>query len=552
MSAPANLKQTAQTLQQAVRRNPQDVKAWYYLGLTRRALGQTAAAAAAWAQAVALNGEHADALFNLGRALADLDRGDDAIGMFQRLVALRPDWPDAHFNLGTALQAANRVGEARECFARTVTLQPEHVEAWLNLALCAGHLDDVATGIAAYRRVLALQPDHAQARNNLGRLLYQHERYAEAEACFRAALVGMPDNADIQRHLGDALWAQGKLAEAVAAYDAAIAADPDNVEAQINRAMTLLLMGDYVRGFAAYEARWREDGRPQARVPWPAWDGRSLQGCRLYLAPEQGVGDMVMFASLIPEVTAQGADVTLACDPRLTALFARSFPDIAVLPAKNPIYPPQPDTPVDAWTPIGSLAMSLRRSRADFPPHSGYLKPDPARVDDFRQRLAALPGRYKVGISWRGGTHDKAKRSMDLAQDWAALLQAPDVCFVNLQYGNCRTEVRNTAKALGVTLHAVPGLDPSDDLDGLAAMTAALDLVLSVANATAHLAGAVGAPGWVLVPAQAGWRWLAEGDDTPWYPSLRLIRQGRDESWRAVADRVAAELADRLSRRTTS
>lgn len=552
MNAPTTLKQTAQTLQQAVKRNPQDVKAWYYLGLTRRALGQTAAAAAAWAQAVALNDAHADALFNLGRALSDLGRSDDAITMFQRLVALRPDWPDAHFNLGTALLAAERVAEARECFSRTVTLQPEHVEAWLDLALCAGSLDDVATGIAAYRRVVTLQPDHAQARNNLGRLLYQRERYAEAEACFRTALSSMPDNAEIQRHLGDALWAQGKLAEAVAAYDAAIAADPDNVEARINRAMTLLLLGDYVRGFTAYEARWLEDGRPKARVPWPEWTGGPLRGCRLYLAPEQGVGDMVMFASLIPDVLAQGADVTLACDPRLTDLFARSFPEIAVLPAKNPVYPSQPDTPIDAWTPIGSLAAALRRHRADFPRHSGYLRPDPARADDFRGKLAALPGRYKVGISWRGGTHDKAKRSMDLMQDWAALLQVPDVCFVNLQYGNCRTEARNAAKALGVKLHTVPGLDPSDDLDGLAAMTVALDLVLSVANATAHLAGAVGAPGWVLVPAQAGWRWLAQGDDTPWYPSLRLIRQGRDESWRAVADRVAAALVERPSRQTTT
>ena len=194
---------------------------------------------------------------------------------------------------------------------------------------------------------------------------------------------------------------------------------------------------------------------------------------------------------------------------------------------------------------MGSLGRLLRRQEADFPRHEGYLVPDPLVVGATAERLAAeAQGRSLVGISWssRAGRTGEA-RSASL-QQWAPILEQQGCRFVSLQYGSVADEIAAAGQALGVEILSLPDIDPLKDLDAFAALIAALDLVVTVGNATAHMAGALGRPAWVLLPLVPSWRWMLGREDSPWYPSLRLFRQERRGDWGTVIERMAAELGN--------
>lgn len=242
-----------------------------------------------------------------------------------------------------------------------------------------------------------------------------------------------------------------------------------------------------------------------------------------------------MFASMFPDLIAAGARCAFEAHPRLERLFARSFPGAQVL-AKRPgkaAAVPVPDFQVA----MSGLGEFLRRDRAEFAAHSGYLAADTRRRAHWRTRLTALGPGLRIGISWRGGTARTDQRLRSIALErWQPILRRPGVRFVSLQYGDCRLEVE-ALRAAGVRI--VHWQDAVDDLDECAALLCELDLVISVPTTVIHLAGALARPVWVLLSARPGWRYLREGERLPWYPSARLWRQAELDDWDPVIARVA-------------
>lgn len=529
---------------------PGNARAVNLLGAIAFQRGNFAAAAARFAEAARLRPDLADAHANLGRALRALERLDEARESLERAQALDPEAVDIAVNLGLVLLDEKRPEDAAACFRRALDRRPEHVEAEGNLALALQAQGKLEEAEACLRRVLERAPENAVALNNLGSVLHQQDRQAEAEACYRKALAVRPGYAKALGGLGGALRQQGRLDEALAAMERSLAIDPDYAEGHHRLGWTRLLLGDLEGGWDGYEWRWNkhtESPVPPSRFKQPLWDGAPLAGRTALLWAEQGVGDEIMFAGLVPEVQAMAAHCVLECDRRLLPLFGRSFAGLELVPRQQPPDPRTAAADIAVQIPTGSLPRWLRRSLASFPNRRSYLTADAGRTAALRATYGT--DRPLVGLSWHTTNPKTGRRRNFPLADWGAVLRVPGVRFVSLQYGPVGDAIAEAQARHGVPVHHDPGVDPLVDLDGLAVQVAAMDLVLSIDNSTVHLAGALGAPVWTLLPFVPDFRWFMGREDSPWYPSMRLIRQASRGDWAGLLERVGRDLANFAAKR---
>jgi hypothetical protein len=321
---------------------------------------------------------------------------------------------------------------------------------------------------------------------------------------------------------------------------------------RVARAKALLATGHIEAGWAAYEARLdpRYEDAVHFPVDRPPWTPQTeLAGKRLLLIGEQGLGDEVLFAQAVPDMIAEAGGVSLAVDPRLVPLFARSFPQAAVHAhvsaridhrfVRTARLAPDEMAAIDVFAPLAAPLRRLRPSLEAFG-QGGYLKADPARTAHWRGLLAALPGKT-VGVLWKSLVMDADRvRQFAPFPAWAPVLAAPGVTFVNLQYGDSAAEAAYARDQWGAALWTPPGIDLKDDLDDLAALTCALDLTLGPANATTNIAGACGAPLW-LISTPYAWPRLGSAD-YPWYPQAQVFTPQSYGRWDAVMTEIAAAL----------
>ncbi|WP_051340233.1 tetratricopeptide repeat protein [Azospirillum halopraeferens] len=505
--------------------------------------GDAERAVAALRHAAAVLPTAAQVRLTLAEALAAAGRPGDAAGALRAALCLTPDEAGAALALGRMLYGAGDPAAAGRALAAARRLTPADADGW-NLAGCAakdsGRLDAAE---AAFRRALALSPASAEAMNNLGNVLKGTGRFAAAVAVQTRAAVLAPDEAAVLNNLADARLRSGDPDGAVTAAQAALTLAPALADARVTRALALLTAGRLAEGWAAWEARWDADPRMAAarwRFPQPFWSGGPLpEGRRLLVWSEQGVGDEVQFATLLPLLDDRGIRCALECDPRLVPLFARSFPGVTVAARVHPPDPRLLAPDIAAQVPAGSLPRRLLPDSAAFRRLRPALVADPARTATLRARRD--PGRLHVGIAWNT-TNPKYGRDRNLPLDrLTRALALPGVRLVSLQYGDWSGPIAALA-ASGIDIVAEPDIDPWSDLDGLAALIASLDLVVSTANITIHLAGALGRPAWALLPHAPDWRWFRDRDDSPWYANTRLFRQPVPGDWDTPLRRVREAL----------
>lgn len=457
--------------------------------------------------------DHAEALHLLGVMAHELGQLDRAAELIGTAIALDPAPAPFHFNLGVSLQALGKDAEAAASYRRAVEREPGYLAAYENLGVALQDIGEIPSAIDAYETALAIDPDSAIAHLNLGTLLGNEGRTVEAGEHFSKVL-------DIKPAYGEAHW---KLAS------------------------TALALGHLEQGWREYA--WRRhaesflDSNPVRAVPFPTWDGSPLAGKTLLITAEQGIGDEIMFASCYADAIDRAQSCVIECDPRLTATFERSFPGARFIPTpRDADFLWHSGLPaIDFKVAAGSLPMHFRPTLDSFPSAPSYLVADVERCEEWRRLLAELPHAKNVGISWRGGKAPRASlaRSVPLAE-WRPLFEAADVNVVNLQYGDHRAEIDAFHGAGLGTLNELDGLDPIADVDGFMSLLSVLDLVISIDNSTVFMAGAVGAPVWVLLPASAEWRWLKDRSTSPWHASMRLFRQREPgmQAWRELISTV--------------
>ncbi|MBI3710298.1 MAG: tetratricopeptide repeat protein, partial [Proteobacteria bacterium] len=488
--------------------------ALHLLGLIAAQAGKIDHAIVLLRQAVRSKPDYAEAHHNLGRFLQDHGRSDEAVVSYRRAIWLRPDYAKAYANLGSALRASKQLAEAEATYRQLLKIWPMDSAAHNNLGVILRELERHDEAMSAYKRATQLQSTNAEAHNNLGTALQHGGMSAEGEACFRRAIALRPNFAAAHDNLGIALRAQGRWEEGIAAHRQALAIDPNYADARYNLGVASLAHGDLATGWQYYEAGWGVEGGRGTRRPFPheRWSGVELPQRALLLWGEQGVGDHILYAGMLGEARNRVGTCIVETEPRLVPLFARSFPNVEVIPAIDPPHPKTLDADIAAQLPLGSLPGYFRPSFDQFPRHGGYLTAEPERTAALKGRYRALGPGPVVGVSWRSNRKGFVRWKSSSLLDWAPILTVPGIVFVNLQYGDCAADLAAVKEKLGVAVHHGAEIDSLKDLDGFAAQVAAMDLVISVSNTAVHFAGALNVPVWTMLPAGLGllWYWFAD------------------------------------------
>jgi len=444
--------------------------------------------------------------------------------------------------LGTALghHQAGRLTEAERIYRQILAIdarQPDSLHLLGMIAYADGRHE---AAVELIHRAIAINRKQAAYHSNLGTVLQAQGWLDEAATCYKRALALQPDLPEVHTNLGNILQAQNNLDEALECQERAVALNPLLAEPHYNLGQAQLLRENFESGWQNLEWRWQsKDHETPMRYPQPLWTGEKLASGRLLIWGEQGVGDEIMFAGLMPDAIRTGNRCLLDCDPRLQPLFARSFPGIDVLSG----HVSEHDVArldVAAHLPSGSLPSLFRASKEAFAATtSPYLIANPAERDRFRARYA--DGRRLVGLAWFTKNQKTGRnRSIDLSL-LAPLFARSDIRWVSLQYGD-HDALQNQAAAASAPILMDRSVDQFADIDVFAGQIAALDMVITIDNSTAHLAGALGVPAWVLLPFARDWRWLRARQDSPWYPTLRLFRQPQPGDWQSVVQEICDAL----------
>lgn len=427
--------------------------------------------------------------------LQNLGKSDEAIQIFDAVLGKTIDDPYALYCAGTAFLCKGMFGVAMTLLSQSLQVEDAMAKesgrkteawfpsAWNNLAACLKHEKHRDLAIKAYRSAL----EHTYDAHTLGNLSGIYINAGEPETCVEIARK-------------------------------ALELDPYQPQAAMHYALAKLELGEFEEGFRWYNSRLRIPEFDRRSYPGPLWTGGRVG--TLVVHGEQGVGDEIMFSSLIRHVQQRVGTVVVECVPKLAKTLERSF-GVQCYPDEKTLREAHPKT--DAWIPMGSLPAAL----GIYPPlvHAGYMKPDPERVAYWK---AKYPG-PRIGLSWRGGTkftHWELRNFS--AAEWKPLTAGRGL--ISLQYGDWGHEIRD----LGLI---APELQ---DFDDHMALVSACDLVISVCNTTVHMAGSMNVQCWCLVPSQPAWRYGMKGDRMAWYPSVKFYRQTGE--WSEVIERLRHDL----------
>ncbi|HEV2563152.1 MAG TPA: tetratricopeptide repeat protein [Rhizomicrobium sp.] len=533
-------------------------------GLVRRAIkawkrGDVVRAGQLTLQATNIDETNPQAFHVLAMALEKMGHLHKALVTYERAFALDPEDPDLLLNLGLTAWNLKMTDGAAKMFRHYIEACPNSPLGYNNLGSIQCDMGQASVAIETLRNAIYRMPTEAMLWNSLATVLAEEGRVEESVTFYNEAVRLDPGFSRPWHNLGYAYSHLGQLESALAAYDSSLERavdESDRIESRHSRSVCLMGMGRLEEGFREYEIRNSPRFRAYVHhmLEAPKWNGEDLAGKRILVIGEQGLGDEFMFANVLPDLAravGPSGKLLIAVDPRLVALFQRSFPD-AEVGTYDDRKLTDPDgvkelrfipwaKELDFYAPMGTALQFYRKRIEDFRGES-FLEPDAARVGEFRKRLEALgPGPY-VGVCWRSMMLSVKRRKYYSALDmWGPILKTPGVTFVNVQYGDCREELARAREMHGVKIHESDDLNLKDDIDGAAALCAALDLLISAPTAAAATAAGVGTEVWFLT---AGRTWPQLGTDHyPWYRASRVMSPAAFGDWNALMPQVGAALS---------
>jgi tetratricopeptide (TPR) repeat protein len=497
----------------------------------------------AYKTTIALKPDFAEAYSNMGVALRNQGKLDEAIEAYRKAISLRPNDADTYFNLGIVLKDQGKFAEAVEAYKKSISLKPDNAKVYNNLGVVLQAQDKCDEAIQAYDKAILLKSDYAEAFNNKGALLQELGEFDMATEVLNKSISLKLDYPDAYNNMGLNLQSKNKFEEAINAFYKSISFKPDYADAHQNLSLALLNIGRLKEGLDQYEWRWKTDKflGQKRKFLQPLWDGKqSLNGKRILLWCEQGVGDTLNWSSCLPFVTSLSKHVIMECQEKLVPLLKRSFPNVEVKPEDRSLDMNRDD--FDYHLPMGSLYKHFLQEITANPKPDAYLIPDPDRVNYWRDRLNSLGKGPYIGISWKSSNMSVERLpNYSSISEWSEILSIPNVTFINLQSKDFEEDLSKVREELGVTVHNFDDLDHWNNIDDVAALCTAIDIVICNHGTVPLISGGVGTATKLANWRQSSWNNILHN---PVGPSIDIYERDTLEPWDNVFKLIAQESSE--------
>ena len=534
-------------LKERLKTSPNSLHLLNYQAMAYSALKMDKEALTCYQKIIRIDTSLAGPYYNMGIILKRLGRIEEAVECYKKAILLKPDYVQAYNNLGIVYKDRKQYEKAIKMFMKAKEIQPDHQNSYYNLALIKKEqgLDEEASEI--FLKVLELNPEHTEAKYNISLLKKNEGSLEEAKRYLQEILISDQKNENAAKELAVVFGEMGNFNKAISSLKKLIAHNPKNRSLFHGLGLCLLTIGEFKEGWKAIELRWEEENNEIAawfKRAKETWIGEKTEKNVILYTNRQGIGEDILFLSLLPEVQQMCSSLSVYIDPRLHSLCRRAMPDINFVKDIDELQ----NVDCDYNLPLGSVPGLIRNDISDFNRTvNGYLKADQQRVDAIRKELK-LKGKTVIGISWRSlNTLNQQKKSVRL-RDMERMFAGLDVVLVNLQYGDVADEIKEFKEETGIEVLQCASVDNREDLDGLAALIEACDLVVSTSNVTVHMAGALAKKTWVMLNYVPIYYWLLERTDSVWYPTLTLYRQPILDDWGSVFSSIRSDLRRELTK----
>ena len=539
--AQRKLDKAVEAFKKALLFQPNYADAYNNLGNALRNQGKLDEAIDVYKKGTILKPDYAYVYNNLGKALQDQDKFDEAIEAYNKCISLKPNFTEVYNNLGKALREKGKLDQAINAYKKALLLRPDYEMVYNNMGIALQEQGKFDDALDAYHKALSLKPDYALAYNNMGNLLRDQVKLDEAIDAYNKSVSLEPDYAESYCNMGVTLKFQGKLDEAIEAYNKSILLKPNYAQGHHNLGLALLNKGRVKEGLDECEWRWQTDKflSQQRHFVQPLWDGKlSLSGKRILLWSEQGIGDTLNWSSCLPYVTSQAEHCIVECQEKLVPLLERSFPNVEIKPEDRSLDSKRND--FDVHLPMGSLYKHYLKEITENPKPKAFLVPDSARHNYWKKRLKSLGRGPFIGISWKSSV-DSTYRLQHYPPilEWSPVLTVPNVKFINLQYVNFEDDLKTVQDELGIKVHHFDDLDQYNNVDDVAALCAALDIVISTKVTPPFISSGVGTPTKI-----ANWKQSAYNNilNNPVTSSFEMHDRNIWETWGNVFNSIAENI----------
>jgi len=504
-----------------------------------------------YGHAIEFNPEFAEAYSNCGIVLYELKLFEHSLASYNKAIDLKPDYAEAYSNRANSLKELKRFEDALASYNKAIVLKPDYAEAYSNRGNVLTELMRFEDALASYNKAIELKPDYAEAYSNRGNVLTQLMRFEDALASYDKAIELKPDHAEAYSNRGNVLKELKRFEAALASYNKAIERMPDYADAHLNKSILFLSQKDFENGWRLYEWRWKSKSHSSLPIStkkpkWVNLPSNFDSNKKILIWAEQGVGDQILFSSMLDQLFKVAPSSQVMLDKRLLPLFERSIPQGKYLDKKIPTE----DIEYDEHLSIADLGKYFRTCTADFGnSRNSFLKADPSRANDIRNSLINHK-KLLCGITWSSNEKKLGSAKSIQLEDLLPILAIGHIAFVNLQYGDVQGQLDDFNKKHNINIQKCLSVDNFNDLDGHAALIQACDFVVTISNTSAHISGAIGKETYLMCPSGKGllWYWSNQlNGKSLWYPSIHIYEQNIIGQWFDVVQKIKLTIEKKIN-----
>ena len=500
-------------------------------------------------KAIKIKSDYAEAYNNLGTTMQKIHNLNEAILNYKFALKNKPKFAEAYNNLGTALHKVGSFNDAIFNFNQAIKIKKNYEEAITNLGNSLFEQGNFQEAIIKYKSAISINSNYAKAYSFLGNSFTKLGKYDEAIANHRKAIEIDPKSEEVYCNLGNTFAEMKIFKEAINNYHKAILINPNYNEALFNESLAKLTLGEFEEGWKKYEFRfdrksnYHQDINVINSMRYPdskVWKGEYLDGTLLIWA-EQGIGDHILFSSMLTDLSKSAKYIIIEIDNRLVNLLKRYFDKLNFSNIKIKSTDKKLPDGFDKHIAIGSLGQYLRKSKESFKNTPKKFLVTSNSIENKLKKNFFKSKKFKVGISWKTLNKKQQNRNIDLIQ-MTSILSNPNCEFFNLQFGNSYNDIKEIFSKKKIKIQTISEVDNFNDIDSFAALINCLDLIITIQNSTAHLSCALGKKTWIMLANNARWHWLLNEKKSLWYPTATLFRQEKIGDWNTVINSIGMEL----------